>query len=84
MVSDSASQDGSKASKALVLGGGGVIGVAWETGILEGLAEGGVDVRQADLVIGTSAGSMVGTRIAAGHDISTRVSDQDANVKLPT
>ena len=55
--------------RALVLGGGGVIGVAWETGLLKGLAQGGIDVRRADVVIGTSAGSMVGTRIAAGHDI---------------
>lgn len=55
--------------RALVLGGGGVIGVAWETGLLKGLAQGGIDVRSADVVIGTSAGSMVGTRVAAGHDI---------------
>ena len=54
--------------RALVLGGGGVIGVAWETGLLKGLAQGGIDVRSADVVIGTSAGSMVGTRVAAGHD----------------
>jgi NTE family protein len=34
---------------ALVLGGGGVTGVAWELGILKGLAEAGVDLSIADL-----------------------------------
>jgi NTE family protein len=45
------------------------VGVAWETGLVAGLAAGGVDLRQADLVVGTSAGSMVGTRIAAGQEL---------------
>ncbi len=45
---------------ALVLGGGGVTGIAWEIGILKGLADAGVDLTGADLVIGTSAGSVVG------------------------
>jgi NTE family protein len=49
-----------------VLGGGGVTGVAWELGILAGLAEHGVDLTDADTVIGTSAGSVVGTRITTG------------------
>lgn len=52
--------------RALVLGGGGVTGVAWELGILEGLRRAGVDLTDADIVIGTSAGSVVGTRIATG------------------
>ena len=41
-------------SKALVLGGGGVAGIAWETGLVAGLAEGGIDVADADLIVGTS------------------------------
>jgi NTE family protein len=46
------------ASRALVLGAGGVTGVAWELGMLAGLAERGVDLTQADLVVGRrSAGS---------------------------
>ncbi len=53
-------------ARALVLGGGGVAGVAWELGILLGLYEGGVDLRNADLIIGTSAGSVVGAQIASG------------------
>ncbi|MFL6171554.1 MAG: patatin-like phospholipase family protein [Marmoricola sp.] len=52
--------------RALVLGGGGVTGVAWELGILAGLHEHGVDLTGADVVIGTSAGSVVGTRITTG------------------
>jgi NTE family protein len=50
---------------ALVLGGGGVTGIAWEWGMLAGLAEAGVDLCTADLVIGTSAGSVVGAQVAA-------------------
>jgi NTE family protein len=52
--------------RALVLGGGGVTGIAWEIGLLAGLAEGGVDLTSADLVIGTSAGSVVGAQILSG------------------
>lgn len=55
--------------RALVLGGGGVTGVAWELGILSGLAEAGVDLTDADLVVGTSAGSVVGAQIASGLDV---------------
>jgi len=39
-----------------VLGGGGVTGVAWEIGLLAGLAARGVKLGQADLVVGKSAG----------------------------
>jgi NTE family protein len=52
--------------KALVLGGGGVTGVAWEIGMLAGLAELGVDFSGADLVVGTSAGSVVGAQLLSG------------------
>jgi NTE family protein len=51
---------------ALVLGGGGVAGISWETGILVGLAHAGIDVRNADLFIGTSAGSNVAAQITSG------------------
>ncbi len=54
------------ASRALVLGAGGVTGVAWELGMLAGLAERGVDLTQADLVVGTSAGSLVGAQVTSG------------------
>ncbi len=57
------------AGSALVLGGGGVTGVAWELGILAGLAEAGVDLAGADLVVGTSAGSVVGAQLTSGAPI---------------
>jgi NTE family protein len=53
--------------RAVVLGGGGPIGVAWESGIAQGLYQGGVDLRIADLIVGTSAGSLVGARLAHGE-----------------
>jgi NTE family protein len=51
--------------RALVLGGGGITGIAWETGLLAGLAEAGVDLTGADRVVGTSAGSIVGAQITS-------------------
>jgi NTE family protein len=57
------------AGRALVLGGGGVTGVAWELGILAGLVEAGVDLTGADLVVGTSAGSVVGAQITSGAPV---------------
>ncbi|MFC6086595.1 patatin-like phospholipase family protein [Sphaerisporangium aureirubrum] len=52
--------------RALVLGGGGVAGIAWETGVLAGLAAGGVDCRTADKILGTSAGATVAAQITSG------------------
>jgi NTE family protein len=54
---------------ALVLGGGGITGIAWEIGLLAGLAEAGTDLSGADLVVGTSAGSVVGAQITSGADV---------------
>jgi NTE family protein len=55
-------------TRALVLGGGGVTGIAWEWGVLAGLAAAGIRLGSADLVIGTSAGSVVGAQVANGLD----------------
>jgi NTE family protein len=52
--------------RALVLGGGGVIGVAWEMGIAAGMADAGIDLRESDVFVGTSAGAIVGAQLAAG------------------
>src|SRR5579885_3349774 len=54
-------------TSALVLGGGGPVGIAWEAGLLAGLAEAGVDLGDADYIVGTSAGSFVGSQIAGGR-----------------
>ncbi|MBK3581018.1 patatin-like phospholipase family protein [Streptomyces sp. MBT65] len=53
------------AGKALVLGGGGSSGIGWMAGVLYGLSEAGVDLADADVVIGTSAGSAVGAQVRA-------------------
>ncbi len=62
--------------RALVLGGGGITGIAWELGMLAGLAEHGVDIRDADLVIGTSAGSVVGALITSSDDLEELYASQ--------
>lgn len=49
-----------------MLAGGGAAGQAWEIGVVAGLAEAGVDVTDADLVVGTSAGSTVAAQITSG------------------
>lgn len=54
--------------RAVVLAGGGVTGIAWEAGIVLGLREGGVDVRAADTMIGTSAGAVVAAHLRLGTD----------------
>ncbi len=53
----------------LVLGGGGVTGIAWELGMLKGLRDHGVDLCGADVVIGTSAGSVVGAQVTSSVDL---------------
>ncbi len=53
-------------TKALVLSGGGPVGIAWECGLIGGLAEAGIDLSTADFFLGTSAGSFVGARLAMG------------------
>ena len=55
---------------ALVLGGGGVAGIAWMTGLLAGLAEAGSDISGADQVIGTSAGATVAAQLGSGLSLS--------------
>jgi NTE family protein len=62
--------------RALVLGGGGITGIAWEWGVLAGLARAGVDLTSADLVVGTSAGSVVGAQVASGLDVEERYAAQ--------
>jgi len=55
-------------TRALVLGGGGVTGIAWEAGVLHGLAETGFDIRNWDMVVGTSAGAVVGAKLLGEPD----------------
>jgi NTE family protein len=55
-------------TRALVLGGGGFSGIAWELGVLQGLSAAGISVLDCDLVVGTSAGAYVGSRVLAADD----------------
>jgi NTE family protein len=52
--------------RALVLHGGGSAGNAWEIGVITGLFDAGLDVTEADLIIGTSAGSTAAAQITSG------------------
>jgi NTE family protein len=57
----------------LVLAGGGIAGIAWETGVLRGIADEVPDTARAllttDIMVGTSAGSTVAAQIGSGLDI---------------
>jgi len=71
-------------TRALVLGGGGVAGIAWEVGLLVGLVEAGIDVRVADYFLGTSAGSAVVAQITSGltmDELLRRQVDPDLQAK---
>jgi NTE family protein len=52
--------------RALVLAGAGAAGNAWELGLIAGLSDAGVDLTDADLIVGTSAGSTVAAQITSG------------------
>lgn len=58
-------------NRALVLGGGGVAGIAWETGFLAGLAERGIDMAGFDLIVGTSAGATVAAQLTSPTPLAT-------------
>ncbi|MER6736869.1 patatin-like phospholipase family protein [Streptomyces puniciscabiei] len=56
-----------KTERAVVLGAGGVVGTAWMAGLVSGLREAGADLAAADLIVGTSAGAIVGALLATGQ-----------------
>lgn len=56
--------------RGLVLGGGGVLGSAWAVGALQAIRDvHGLDPRDFDVIVGTSAGSVLGALICAGVSI---------------
>jgi NTE family protein len=61
--------------RALVLGGAGSAGNAWEIGVIAGLFEAGLDVTEADLTIGTSAGSTAAAQITSGTQPTELLAD---------
>lgn len=79
----------------LVLGGGGLVGMGYHAGVLQAFHEWGVDSDRFDVIVGTSAGSVIGSYLATGwslrdfyeyahgrHPKSVREdSDQEAEVR---
>ena len=70
-------------TRTLVLSGGGPVGIAWESGIAAGLCDGGVDLREADSFLGTSAGSVVGAQLALGREPQAMAAPHLASRELP-
>jgi len=71
---------------ALVLGAGGHAAIAWELGVVTGMADAGIDVRDADLIVGTSAGARVGVQIRSDltlEDLFQRQVDPHLQTKEP-
>ncbi|MCZ8377602.1 patatin-like phospholipase family protein [Mycobacterium sp. CPCC 205372] len=70
--------------RALVLAGGGIAGIAWETGILQGIADESPSTAQAlldaDVLLGTSAGSTVAAQISSGTGLDALFERQLATV----
>ncbi|NIB44072.1 patatin-like phospholipase family protein [Pseudomaricurvus alkylphenolicus] len=60
----------------LVLGGGGVTGISWMTGVLCGLSDGGWRVKDVGRIIGTSAGATVGAQICSDQSMSALFQQQ--------
>lgn len=61
-----------KPRRGLVLGGGGPLGAAWMIGALTALEEhAGIDVRDFDYIVGTSAGAVIGALLGGRVDVST-------------
>lgn len=49
------------------------MGIAWQAGLIVGLSKVGVDVSRADVVVGTSAGAVVGALLSSGGDLSAAI-----------
>lgn len=53
---------------AVVLGGGGPVGAAWMAALLNGLVSEGIPVGESGVVLGTSAGAVVGSWLTMQPD----------------
>src|ERR1700743_3372719 len=62
--------------QALVLGGGGVAGIAWMTRLLAGIADAGHTVTGWDVVIGTSAAANVAAQVGSGLSLAELLARQ--------
>jgi NTE family protein len=71
------------AGRALVLGGGGVLGFAWSVGALRAWQDHtGIDPRRNELIVGTSAGSVLGALLACGVSVDV-IERHHQGVPLP-
>ena len=72
---------GSGGRWGLVLGGGGVLGASWLVGALDAVQRArGVDVRDADIIMGTSAGSVIGGLVAGGVSVDELMAQQRGEI----
>jgi NTE family protein len=83
-------------TRALVLAGGGIAGIAWETGIFQGIADKSADAARllldSDVLVGTSAGSAVAAQIGSGaaleelldRQVAETSSEIDSGVDIET
>jgi NTE family protein len=79
-----------KVKRGLVLAGGGVAGIAWELGVLQGIGDGDASLQSsivaADVVVGTSAGSTVAAQItspaAIGDLFAAQLSDHSDEMEV--
>lgn len=65
----------------MVVGGGGLVGGAWAIGMLAGLADAGIDLSGADLMIGTSAGALISAQLASGLSAEELYERQTADLE---
>jgi NTE family protein len=73
-----------EARVGLILGGGGIVGVNWELGVLAALhTHADWDPATAVVFAGTSAGSMVGAIVALGNDLNKLVDERTADAAPP-
>ena len=75
-------KDGAHRSRALVLGAGGPVGRAWQSGLIAGLIDREIDLADASLIVGTSAGAIVGAQLALGLNFAAP-SKLDLAVQAP-
>jgi len=70
-------------SRAVVLGAGAVVGTAWTLGLAAGLRRHGVELTDGDLIVGTSAGAIVGTILTTGQNLEA-IATRQTNVEWET
>ena len=62
-MNSASSPAGAAGERALVLAGGGSAGNAWLIGVIAGLGDAGLDLTEAELIVGTSAGATAGAQV---------------------